>query len=161
MIWNFIIIAVVWGIGDFAWGVDYGALYPQLVSLLQERQTMLAAYVVGFSGALVLSSYLFQGLGWYSMLFMVSKLAFYLGQFLVCLVSFGAVLFWLYTASNLWVDMGYLNALLPFVWLFAASFSLGIFDFNYPVTERIYNHMLLAILSVLAVMLLALSGLNI
>lgn len=161
MIWNFIIIVVGWGIGEFAWGLDYGALYPQLVRLLQERQTMLAACVAGFSCALVLFSYLFQGLGWYSLLFMVSKLAFHLGQFLVCLVSFGSVLFWLYTASNLWVDMGYLNALLPFVCLFAASFSLGIFDFNYPVTEKIYNHVLLAILSVLAVMFLAISGINI
>ncbi len=160
MIWNFVIIAILWATAEFSWGVDYSETYKELIQYLEGHDIIISSYIAGGAFALVGFSYLFRAMGWYSLVFLMSKAAFYVSQFAVCLVSYAAVALWFYVSRNLWADMGYLFAALPFLWLFASSISLWIFDFNYPVTEKIYNNILLAIISVVAVLALSFFGIS-
>ena len=158
MVWNFVIIALVWAGAEFSWGVNYPDLYQEMMQYINEHEVLLAGYSVGGAFGLVVLSYMFRAFGWYSLVFLMSKLAFYLSQFLVCLISYSAVSFWFYVSQNLWADMGYVVAATPFVWLFAASISLWLFDFNYPVAEKIYNNIVVAIISVVVVLAMSFTG---
>ena len=140
--------------------MEYSEVYEVLIKYLEGHDIALSGYIVGGAFGLVGLSYIFRAMGWYSLVFLMSKASFYISQFAVCFVSYAAVALWFYVSRNLWADVGYLIAALPFIWLFASSISLWIFDFNYPVTERIYNNILLAIISVVAVLALSFFGLT-
>lgn len=152
MIWNFVIIAILWAVAEFSWGVDYTLLYEELILYIEGHDFVLSGYIGGGAFGLVALAFIFRSMGMFSLVFLMSKASFYVSQFAVCLFSYAAVALWFYVSRNLWADIGYLIAALPFLWLFASSISLWIFDFNYPVTEKIYNNILLAIISVVAVL---------
>ena len=160
MIWNFVIIALFWAIAQFAWGTDYAEFYKELIKFVNENDILLSAYLVGGASGLVASAYIFRGMGLYSLVFLLSKMSFYISQFAVCLFAYAGVAFWFYVSQNLWADIGYLMAAQPFIWLFASSISLWIFDFNYPVAEKIYDNILLAIIGVVAVLALSFFGIS-
>ena len=124
MVWNFVIIALVWAGAEFSWGVDYSNLYQNMMEYVDEHEVLLSSYSVCAAFGLVILSYVFRALGWYSLVFLVSKLAFYVSQFIICLVAYSAVSFWFYVSKNLWADMGYIIAAMPFLWLLASSISL-------------------------------------
>lgn len=160
MIWNFVIIAFAWAVAQFSWGADYAELYQELILYVESHDIVISGYLAGGAFALVGLSYMFRGFGWYSLVFLISKVSFFISQFAVCLFSYAAVAFWFYASGNLWADVGYLVAALPFLWLFASSISLWIFDFNYPVAERIYDNILLAIISIVSVLAASFFGLS-
>ena len=160
MIWNFVIIALLWAVAEFSWGVDYTILYEELILYIEEHDFVLSGYIAGGAFALVGLSYVFRAMGLYSLVLLMSKAFFYLSQFAVCLFSYAAVALWFYVSRNLWADVGYLVAALPFLWLLASSISLWIFDFNYPIADKIYNNILLAIISVVAVLAASFLGLT-
>jgi hypothetical protein len=160
MIWNFVIIAILWATAEFSWGVDYTVIYEALIEYLEGHDILMSGYLAGGAFGLVGLAYIFRALGWYSLVFLVSKASFYVSQFAVCLFSYAAIALWFYVSRNLWADVGYLVAAVPFLWLFSSSVSLWIFDFNYPVAERIYNNILLAIISIVVVLALSFFGLT-
>jgi len=159
--WNFAFIVFVWIFAQFSLGVDYAKFYPQLIDYVSAQEIVISGYAGGGAMCLVLFAYLMRGLGFYSVVYLISKIAFALSQLTVCAVSFAAVAFWFYVPQNLWTDLSIYALAVPFLWLGASSASLWIFDFNYPISERLYNNILVAIISVVLTLILTYFGIRI
>ena len=145
MLKNLVLISLLW-YGLRGYGVDLQEYYVLASGYLANHHQVVLMY--GILGALgmVLISYIFAAFNLHTLMHLFASLFFELTQFSICLISLVAVTFWLGFHVNVWRDLG-LTIILPFAWLFASCFSLRIFDFNYPVTDKILSNILLALVS--------------
>lgn len=150
MFTNFALIVVLWLAGKFVYGLDFAQLGDQLAQYVAANSFSLMGYGILGGVALPGISLACRAMGLYSFMYTMDKLFFWLGQFLLCLVSLGAVIFWFDIGVNLWAVLGAV-ALLPFLALGSAAFSLYLFDFNYPLKEALLYHMALPVLSLLII----------
>jgi hypothetical protein len=146
MFGNLGLIAFAWLTARFVYGVDFALLAEGLPALIAAQSTTL--FMAAGLGAVGLPavSLLCRGIGLYSAMYLLDKFFFWLGQFLVALVSCAAVLFWFTAEMNLWTLLGSL-ALVPFLVLGSAAFSLKLFDFNYPLKETLIGSLGLPVVS--------------
>lgn len=144
------LIMVLWLVARFVYGVDFIPLVDLLGRLIAAFTYPLLG--IGLLTALALPgiTLVCNGLGFYTLMYSLAKLFFWLSSFLICLVSLVAVLFWLDLGVNLWGVLGKM-ALLPFFLAAGGAFSLHVADFNYPVKEALAPLLMLAGLSLLFV----------
>lgn len=139
MLRSFIIIGVIWFVSRFAGDVDYPHVYETLVKLNAAHDpTFFIASLAGIF-SLVLVAGFFSVLKLHSVMYLFSKLFLEINQLLVCGISFFAVVIWFDLHRNLWMDFGKVT-LLPYAGLLTSCFCLRMFDFNYPVQDRIVNN---------------------
>lgn len=148
--YNLGVIVLAWLSARFVYGVDFGLVaegLPELITTYRGNILMVTGLgAVGLPGL----SLLCRGIGLYSAMYLLDKFFFWLGEFLVALVSFGAVLFWFQAELNVWSLLGPL-AVVPFLVLASAAFSLKLFDFNYPVKEALLGSLGLPVASLLVI----------
>jgi len=152
MIKNFIIIWFFWLGGEFVLGWNFTAYYELVFAYLAENQINLFVYGTLGSLGFVFIAYILRDLGLFSLMRLFSKLIFEFSQFVICFVSIFAVIFVFQQHLNLWKDLGIL-AVVPFEMLLASCASLTMFDFNYPLGEKLLNNVGVPALSILTVIL--------
>lgn len=154
MVRNISITLLVWGFFHMMFEPDYAALYAGLIDSVTVRQTSILAW--GFMGAalLVAGSYLCSFLGMYSLMYFLAKTFFELSQLAVCAVSVLSLAIWFLTRRNLWLDAAVVTYVLLYIYLGASALSLYIFDFNYPLKDKLASA---AVLPIVATMLTGLA----
>jgi len=147
MIKDFVIVFVLWLSVRFLWLVDTLDLYNTLVGFCAESQTsILGTALLGAMGV-VLAAYLLSSLQLFTPLYLLSRLTFEVSQFVIVLFSCAAVIFLFDGGFNLWQGVGLLEALIPFLFLGVSCFGFWLFDFNYPLQQRLVRNILLPLLS--------------
>jgi len=102
--------------------------------LVTNRTALLASGLLG-ALALVCASSVFGGIGFSNIFYLMAKAVYELVQLLLCAMALAALIFWFDLGVNLWLEGGGTLAIVLYVWLYGAAFSLRVFDFNYPVRE--------------------------
>jgi len=138
--------------------VDLQLFYNSMVEYLQANDMQLVGGGVLLSLGLLALSVVFNAIRWYSVLLAMSKLAFALSKLFACLVSLLVVACFVQSGINLWLEIGFLPACLPFLFLGASSMSIRIFDFNYPIRNELVAYFLLLALSGVVVMAAQMAG---
>lgn len=144
--YNLGLIAFAWLTARFIYGVDFALMAEALPQLVAARGSAVLIYTGLSAVALPVVSLFFRGIGIYAVMYLLDKFCFWLGQFLLALVSFAAVVFWFEAEINLWSLLGPVAAI-PFLVLASAAFSLKLFDFNYPLKEMLIGSLGLPVLS--------------
>lgn len=144
------LIGLLWLAARFVYGVDFTLVADNMTQLVSNRGSAVLIYVGLGAMALPLVSLFFRGIGSYSLMHLLDRFCFWLGQLLVTLVSFAAVIFWFEAKVNLWGLLGPV-ASAPFLVLASAAFSLKLFDFNYPLKETLISNLSLPVLSLLII----------
>jgi hypothetical protein len=88
--------------------------------------------------------------GFYSLMRLLGKMLFELSQSANYFVCLAAVIFYFQLHVNLWLDLGIVAAI-PFETFLASCLALYLFDFNYPIGERLRENFGAAVLSCLIV----------
>ena len=148
--YNLGLIGFAWLTARFIYGVDFVLVAEALPQLVADRGPAVLIYTGLSAVALPVVSLFFRGIGIYAVMYLLDKFCFWLGQFLLALVSFAAVVFWFETEINLWSLLGPV-ASVPFLVLASAAFSLKLFDFNYPLKEMLIGSLGMPVLSVLII----------
>lgn len=151
MLKDFVIFALLWLGARYAWGVDLAAFHEQLFRSIVEHQASLLGSAMVVVLCLILISYLSGTFRWYGFLYLLSRLSFELSQLVLVCISCDAVILILNDGVNLWGQLGPLLASLPFLTLAASCFGFWMYDFNYPLQDRIVRNLVPPILSGLIV----------
>lgn len=104
--------------------------------LADNRTPLLASGLIG-ALALVCASLIFGGIGFFNVLYLMAKAVYELVQFLLCIMALATMVFWFDLGVNFWFEGGGALAIVLYVWLYGAAFSLRVFDFNYPVRDAL------------------------
>lgn len=147
MLKNILISFLLWLGGLSFFGDDSREMYGSFAQFVADHDLTILSYGVLGSMSFIGLSYIFRGIGLFSLMFFLNKLFFWLSQFVISLISVVAVAFWFDWGRNLWLDLGYYVAAVPFVTLAAAAVNLQLFDFNFPVAQDLRNHIGLPIIS--------------
>jgi hypothetical protein len=118
--------------------------------LAANRTALLASGLFG-ALALVCASLFFGGIGFFNILYLMAKAVFELVQLLLCAMTLAALVFWFDLGVDFWQDGGGPLAIVLYVWLYGAAFSLRVFDFNYPVREALLAYSALPFLCMVVV----------
>lgn len=147
MLKDFVIFALLWLGARFAWEVDLAAFHEQMFRFVVANHTLLLGSVVVTVLCLLLVSYLCGTLRWYGFLYLLSRFTFELSQLVLVCISCDAVLLILNDGVNLWGQLGAMVVSLPFMTLAASCFGFWMYDFNYPLQDRILRNLLPPVLS--------------
>ena len=120
-------------------------LAPMLGFLAANRVTLLTSGLLG-ALALVCSSLLFGGIGFFNILYVMAKVVYELVQLLLCAMAVASLVFWFDLGANLWLEGGGVLAVVLYAWLYAAAFSLRVFDFNHPIKDVLLSFSVLPFL---------------
>jgi hypothetical protein len=153
MITRLIIIALLWLGSVISYNPDYGALYSRALQYLHLYQGQVVGYTMIGSLGIVFSAFILGQLRSFGLIHLLARIFFELSQLSICLLSFAAVVFWFDFGRNLWVALGFLLAAVPFVVLAASCVCFWIFDFNYPLHNRITRNLTLPALSLVIVLI--------
>lgn len=147
MLKNFFIYLLLWCGARYAWMVDLSAFHEELFRQLPEYQgaLFLSALVVIFF--ILLISYLCGALRWHGPLYLLSRLTFEISQLALVILSCDAVFIWFDSNINLWMMLGPQIASLPFLTLGASCLGFWMYDFNYPLQDRIARNLMVPVLS--------------
>ncbi len=148
---DFAIFALLWLGARFAWRVDLSAFHEDMFRFLTQNQGSLLGSALLVVCCLLIISYLCGTLRWHGPLYVLSRFTFEISQLSLVCLSLDAVLLWFGGGVNLWGQIGPLLASLPFLTLGASCFGFWMYDFNYPLQDRIARNLLLPILSGLIV----------
>lgn len=151
MLKDFFIFLLLWTGARYAWMVDVSAFHDEMFSLLTVHHSSLlfSAVVVVFS--ILLISYLCGSLRWHGPLYLLSRISFEISQLVLVIISCDAVFLWFGSQINLWAQLGPLVASLPFLTLGASCFGFWMYDFNYPLQDRIARNLMVPAVSGLIV----------
>ncbi|MDA8164815.1 MAG: hypothetical protein M0017_07285 [Desulfobacteraceae bacterium] len=147
MIVRLTIIALLWLGSLVSYSPDYATLYARILEQLQLHQAQVVGYTLAGSVGLVAGVYILEQIRSFALVHLLARLAFEASQLAICLLSFAAVVLWFQLGRNLWVELGFLLASVPFMVLAASCLCLWIFDFNYPLHNRIMRNLTLPFLS--------------
>jgi hypothetical protein len=157
MIVRLTIIALLW-LGSFvSYDLDYAELYARGLDYLQLHQGQVVGYAIAGTMGLVLGVFVLGQIRSFALVHLLARLTFEASQFAICLLSFAAVVFWFDFGRNLWADLGVLAAV-PFLVLAASCLGLWIFDFNYPLHNRILRNLTLPVLSLAIIVIAGIVG---
>ena len=90
--------------------------------------------------ALICASLLFEGIGFFNILYVMAKAVNGVAQVLLCAMGVASLVFWFDLGVNLWLEGGKTLAIILYAWLYGAAFSLRVFDFNYPVKDILLSY---------------------
>ncbi len=151
MLKDFAIFALVWLGARFAWGVDLDAFHAGLFRLVAEGRGSLLGSALIVVCTLLLISYLCGTLRWYGPLYLLSRITFELSQLVLVCISCDAVILWFVNGINLWAQLGPLVASLPFLTFGASCYGFWMYDFNYPLQDRVLRNLAIPVISGLVV----------
>jgi hypothetical protein len=157
MIIRLLLIAFVWLVSILVYDVKYQELYALTLDFLHSHRWQTMGYGILAPLGLLLCAFFLGRVSFFRPLYLLARIFFEASQLFIYLLSFGAVVFWFDFRQNLWVDLGMLAAL-PVLSLIASCCSLWIFDFNYPLRNRIQRNLLLAALSLVIIFIAARVG---
>ncbi len=146
MIKNFIFIVVIWITCRFIFNLDFAERYEIAIMYLSENNLSLLAYGTIGSIIFVVIAYFLQTFGFYSVMLFFCKFIFEISQFMISFISVSAVVFFYQIQRNLWLDINLLS-IVPFEMLAASCLCLHLFDFNYPLRDKILDNIGVPILS--------------
>ena len=116
-------------------GFTSGEVMASLLGFLAaNRGVLLTSGLLG-ALALVCASLLFGGIGFFNILYVMARAVYELVQLLLCAMAVASLVFWFDLGVNLWLEGGGALAVVLYAWLYAAAFSLRVFDFNHPIKE--------------------------
>ena len=121
-------------------GFTSGEVLAAVLDFLAVNRTALLALGLLGAFALVCASLLFGGIGFFNILYMMAKAVYELVQLLLCAVAVASLVFWLDLGINFWLEGGGTLAIVLYVWLYGAAFSLRVFDFNYPIKDVLLSY---------------------
>jgi hypothetical protein len=153
MILRLFLIAIVWLGTMLAHDVNYQEIYAMALDFLHAHRGQAIGYGILAPLGLLLCSFFLGRVSFFSPLHLLARVFFEASQLFIYVLSFAAVVFWFDFGQNLWLDLG-IFAAVPFVSLIASCCSLWVFDFNYPLSNRIQRNLLLPALS-LAIIFIA------
>lgn len=149
MVRNISITLLVWGFFHMMFEPDYAALYASLIDYVTARQTAILAWGLLGAALLVVGSYLCSFLGMYLLMYLLAKVFSELSQLAVAFVSVLSLVIWFAIERNVWLDAAVVTYVLLYAFLGASALSLYIFDFNYPLKDKLASHAVLPILATL------------
>lgn len=144
------LIIVLWLSARFGYGVDFARPVDHLERLVELYARPLFGFALLACLALPGITYAFNTFGFYSLMYSLAKLCFWVSNILICLFATAAILLWFDLEVNLWALLGK-TALLPLAMAGSAAFSLHLADFNYPVKEALTPLLGLTLFSLLLV----------
>ncbi len=144
------LLLVLWLAARFAYEYDFVQLVDLMGQFVDAHTYLL--FGLGVLTALVVPGIVLacESFRFYTLMYYLAKLYFWLSIFLVCLVSLAAVLFRFDLGINLWSLLG-VTAVLPFLFAGSAAFSLQLADSYYPIKDSLFHLLLLAGLSLFLV----------
>lgn len=124
-------------------GLTSAEVLAWMVDFLSANRTALTAS--GLIGVLALcsGSLLFGGIGFFNILYVMAKASYELVQLLLCAMALVSLVFWFDLGVNIWLEGGGTLAMMLYVWLYGAAFSLRVFDFNYPLKDVLFSYSVL------------------
>lgn len=158
MITRLIIIALLWLGSVISYNPDYAAISARTLHYLHLHQGQIAGYAILVAMGLVLGAFILGQIRSFSLLHLLARGFFEVSQFAICLLSFAAVVFWFDFNLNLWAALGSLLVAVPFLMLAASCLSFWIFDFNYPLYNRILRNLTLPALSLVIILIAGIVG---
>lgn len=113
--------------------------------LAVNRVALLASGLLG-ALALVCAALFFGGLGFFNILYVMAKVVYELAQLLLSAMAVASLVFWFDLGANLWLEGGGTMAIVLYIWLYGAAFSLRVFDFNHPIKDVLFSFSVLPFL---------------
>lgn len=135
-----------------AYNVDMAGWYEIAAGYIADAQVGICVQAIIGGCLLVLMSVLMAQAGAYSLMLLFSRLVLEISLLGVSLLSFGGLYFSWVLLKNVWFDMG-VAALVPFLGVATAGFCLHLFDFNYPVSQKIVGYLVVSFFSIVFVTL--------
>lgn len=154
MVRNISITLLAWGFFHMMFEPDYAVLYASLIDFVTVRQTAILAWGLLGAALLIAGSYLCSFLGMYLLMYLLAKVFFELSQLAICMASVFSLIIWFAIQRNVWLDAAAVTYVLLYAFLGASALSLYIFDFNYPLKDKVAGH---AVLPIIATMLTGLA----
>ena len=131
LIKDFALTALIIILNHWVYGVEDTISYEFIVNFIARNQTLFLAGGILGSGALLLSSAMFESLGLYKITYALSKILVRVGQFLITFLAIINIVFYAAFGNNLMRDNGYLLLFSLALILGASCWALRIIDFNY------------------------------
>lgn len=147
MLRNITIVLGCWVFFHMMFEPDYAVIYADFLDYVLVRQTLILAVGLAGSALHVILAALCSALGLYVLMYLLAKVFFELSQLGVCLVSVSSLIFWFIAQRNIWLDAPVLIYPLLYAVLAASALALYIFDFNYPLKEKLAGHLLLPVIA--------------
>ena len=151
LIKDFALTALIIILNHWVYGVEYTISYEFIVNFIARNQTLFLAGGILGSGALLLSSAMFESLGLYKITYALSKILVRVGQFLITFLAIINIVFYAAFGNNLMRDNGYLLLFSLALILGASCWALRIIDFNYHTKNAVLPVAMLAVLSIILV----------
>lgn len=131
-------------------GFTSGEVLAQVVGFLAaNRVTLLTSGLLG-ALALVCAALFFGGIGFFNILYVMAKAVYELAQLLLSAMAVASLVFWFDLGANLWLEGGGTLAIVLYIWLYGAAFSLRVFDFNHPIKDVLLSFSVLPFLCLTA-----------
>ena len=157
MIKDFIIVCLLWLMIRFVWLIDLPTIHDAVVGFISSSQaSLLTGAVLGALGIVVVA-YLLSAVRVYPPLYLLSRLTFEVSQFAIVLLSVFAVILRFDCGLNLWAGLG-IAASVPFLFLGASCAGFWLYDFNYPLQQRLARNIVVPVLSGVAIWAASLAG---
>jgi hypothetical protein len=151
LIKDFALTALIIILNHWVYGVEDTISYEYTVNFIAKNQAFfLAAGILG-SGALLISSSMFESLGLYKITYGLSKILVRVSQFLITFLAILNIVFYASAGFNLMRDNGYLLLFSLTLILGASCWALRIIDFNYHTKNAMLPVGMLALMSVILV----------
>ncbi len=151
LIKDFALTALIIFLNHWVYGVEDTISYEFIVNFIVKNQTLFLATGILGSGALLLSSSMFESLGLYKITYALSKILVRVSQFLITFLVILNIVFYAAMGNNLMRDNGYLLLLSLTLILGASCWALRIIDFNYHTKNAMLPIAMLALMSVILV----------
>ncbi|UCD66650.1 MAG: hypothetical protein JSW69_03235 [Deltaproteobacteria bacterium] len=151
LIKDFALTALIIILNHWVYGVEDTISYELIVNFITQNQTLFLATGILGSGALLISSSMFESLGLYKITYALSKILVRTSQFIITFLAIINIVFYASAGFNLMRDNGYLLLLSLALILGASCWSLRIIDFNYHTKNALLPVGMLALMSVMLV----------
>jgi len=151
LIKDFALTALIIILNHWVYGVEDIIAYEFIVKFIAQNQTLFIALGILGSGALLLTSSMFESLGLYKITYALSKILVRVCQFLITFLTILNIVFYAAFGNNLMRDKGYLLLFSLALILGASCWALRIIDFNYHTKNAVLPVSILAVMSIILV----------
>jgi len=151
LIKDFAITALVIILNHWVYGVEDVIAYDFVVGFITRHQALFLATGIIGSGALLVFSSMFEGLGLYKIAYGLSKLLVRISQFFITFICILNIVFYMAIGENLMRASGSIFLFSAILLLGSSCWSLHIIDFNYHTKNALLPVGVLAFLSVVLV----------
>lgn len=143
-------ILIFWGFTHFGEIINYGDLTARVDTAMQGSEMVVLGEALAVGFIMVVLAVIMSMFQYYPLMYAVVRIFYVLSRYAICALALISVLHWLASGQDMWAALG-AGAAAPFI-VFAASLAgIRVYDFNYPLQNRIAEIAAVVFLSLLII----------